>query len=361
MEPFAGGPPMSDPLSWSFNLGRWAGTRIRVHLFLVLYAGLMLLMAASAKGHPVLPALAWLGLLLLALVCHELGHSLMAARLGMEREEVRIWPLGNMVAPSTSAASRSSEAVFIALAGPAASLAMALIAAIGLGFTEYRMEFNPFSGHEGAPVLAGSPDHARAAALSTAWYLGCFGFLNWVIFLANLIPALPMDMGRVLRGVLAHQSKDGLLATYTARAFAVVLALVGVYRFSFNRPGALVWIGLAVLIEWMVRLEIRMFEEVGFFDDSGVFGYDFSQGYASLEAGASMVRPKPESALKRWRRRRSEQRRQRREAQEAAEERRMDEILLKIHHEGRASLTDEENRFLVRVSVKIRNRRVRGS
>jgi hypothetical protein len=60
--------------------------------------------------------------------------------------------------------------------------------------------------------------------------------------------------------------------------------------------------------------------------------------------------------LTRWRRRRSELRRQRRQAQDAAEERRMDEILAKLHREGRAALTDEEHRFLVRVSVKYRAR-----
>ena len=43
-------------------------------------------------------------------------------------------------------------------------------------------------------------------------------------------------------------------------------------------------------------------------------------------------------------------------AREAAEERRMDEILDKLHREGRGALSDEENRFLVRVSVRFRNR-----
>ena len=93
-------------------------------------------------------------------------------------------------------------------------------------------------------------------------------------------------------------------------------------------------IGLAVLIEYLVRTEARMLEDGGYFDD-GVFGYDFSEGYTSLESGAPKVRPYRESALKRWRRRRSDLRRQRRVAREAAEERRMDEILEKLHREGR--------------------------
>ena len=112
---------------------------------------------------------------------------------------------------------------------------------------------------------------------------------------------------------------------------------------------------LAVLIELMVRAEARMYEDGGFFDD-GVFGYDFSEGYTSLEGSAAKVRPYRESALKRWRRRRSDLRRQRRQAREAAEERRMDEILEKLHREGRSALTDEEHRFLVRVSAKYRNK-----
>jgi stage IV sporulation protein FB len=105
----------------------------------------------------------------------------------------------------------------------------------------------------------------------------------------------------------------------------------------------------------MVRIEAHMIEDGGFFDD-GVFGYDFSEGYTSLDAGTAKVRPYRESALKRWRRRRSELRRQRRASLEAAEERRMDEILEKLHREGRSALSDEEHRFLVRVSAKYRNK-----
>ena len=54
--------------------------------------------------------------------------------------------------------------------------------------------------------------------------------------------------------------------------------------------------------------------------------------------------------------RRSELRKERRQARETAEERRMDQILEKIHRDGRSSLTEEENQFLVRASAKLRNR-----
>ncbi len=59
---------MTDPLTWSpINLGRWAGTQVRVHFFLIIYLATELLGAAVAKDHPVPQTACWLLLLLLAL------------------------------------------------------------------------------------------------------------------------------------------------------------------------------------------------------------------------------------------------------------------------------------------------------
>jgi stage IV sporulation protein FB len=213
--------------------------------------------------------------------------------------------------------------------------------------------WNPF-GHlgSGAPLLTGG---RVVPAFTLAWWVGWFGYLNWVLFLANLIPALPLDGGRALRALLAGQPKESMVAPWTAHSVAAVLGLVGLFRLFPTNSGGWELISLAILIELMVRLEARMLEDGGFFED-GVFGYDFSEGYTSLESSAPKVRPYRESALKRWRRRRSELRRQRRQAQDAAEEQRMDEILAKLYREGRAALTDEEHRFLIRVSAKYRAR-----
>ncbi len=124
-------------------------------------------------------------------------------------------------------------------------------------------------------------------------------------------------------------------APWTARACAALLVVVGLVRLvASHRSDGLTLIGLALVIEFLVRNEAHLLEDGGYFED-GVFGYDFSEGYTSLESGTPKVRPSRESAVKRWRRRRSEQRRLRRVAREAAEERRMDEILEKLHREGR--------------------------
>src|SRR5262249_24545442 len=134
-----------------------------------------------------------------------------------------------------------------------------------------------------------------------------------------------------------------------------LLGIIGVVRLASWRADGMWPILLGLFIEGLVRIEARMLEDGGYFE-GGIYGYDFSEGYTSLESGAAKVRPKRESALKRWRRRPSQLRRQRRIDREAAEEKRMDELLEKLHLEGRSALSDEGHRFLIRVSARYRNR-----
>ena len=362
---------MSDPLSWSpISLGRWFGTSVRIHVTLIIFLIFPLLSAATSavsKGQllPLAQTGCWLGLLLLSLALHELGHALIAAWLDCEQGEVNIWPLGSLVGPSYSV--RSSEGFLVAMAGLVTSGTIVLFVALWLNiFVGAQFAWNPFGNEavvngvtihdSGAPKLA---DGTLAVPLSNVWVIGWFGYLNWVLLVANMIPALPFDAGRIVRAwpgsATVVPSRDSLVAPYLARGFALLIAIVGIVRLLRGYLDGMTLIGLAILVEYLVRTEARLLEDGGYFDD-GVFGYDFSEGYTSLESGAPKVRPYRESALKRWRRRRSDLRRQRREAREAAEERRMDEILEKLHREGRSALTDEENRFLVRVSARYRNR-----
>jgi stage IV sporulation protein FB len=363
---------MSDPLTWSpISLGRWFGTSVRVHITLIVFVIFQLLsMAVSLAARGELPQLSqtacWLGLLLVALAVHELAHAATAFWLDCDQDEVHIWPLGSLVGPLF--VPRASEHILVAAAGPVANGLIVLVTAIGLSvFGGAQFVWNPFGNEEivknivihqgGAPRLASG---ALAPALSPVWIAGWFGYLNYILLLANLfIPALPFDCGRMLRAYLSStsvvSSRESIAAPWTARAVGLLLLIIGVVRLVRWSTDGITLILLAVLIEYLVRAEARLLEDGGYFDD-GVFGYDFSEGYTSLESGAPKVRPYRESALKRWRRRRSELRRQRRIAREAAEERRMDEILEKLHREGRVALTAEENRFLVRVSARYRNR-----
>lgn len=349
---------MSDPLTWSIDLGRWAGTRVRLHLFFLIFAVGKLLGAAWEKQAPGLAALvvlAWLGILACSLAWKFTAQFVMGYRLGYEREEVRVWPLGDLGRSGLTPDDRSIEAVWSVLSGMVANLAVAVSVYVGLRMAGSTMTLNPFGHSEfgGAPTLASG---AAASAFTATWWIGEIGYVNWVLFLVNMIPALPLDGGRILRPILAARSPDALIGPWTARAIAIVLALVGLVRWLYlKRPGSGELFALALMIEWMVRLEARGYEDGGFFDD-GVFGYDFSQGYTSLEGSAATVRPPRESALKRWRRKRADEKKRKQAAEDAAEESRMDDILAKIHESGRTSLSDEEERFLVRVSARYKKR-----
>lgn len=352
---------MSDLFSWSFDLGRWAGCRLRVHWSLVFFAVLALLGGATAETPRFWPTLAWLAVLLVVLVLHELGHFAAAALREAEPEDVMLWPLGSLMGPSRA---RSHEDPWVAAGGLFVSGTLAAITFIGLRIVGAGMVVDPFGkwADAGAPFVAGADGRfVQVAPLTTLWYVGWFGWLNWVVFLANLLlPALPFDMGRIVRATVARpglgDSRDAMIAPWLAHVAAILLALIGGLRLVlYHRADSLTLIMLALLIEGLVRAEARLMEEGSFFDD-GVFGYDFSEGYTSLDASTAKVRPHRESALKRWRRRRSDQRKQRLQAQFAADDRRLDEILDKLHRLGKSSLTDEEQRFLVRVSAKIKKR-----
>jgi stage IV sporulation protein FB len=355
---------MTDFLTWSpISLGRWFGTTVRVHITLVLFVVFQLVTTAVSLAYKrdlaQLPAMTcWVGLLLLAIAAHELAHALTAYWLDCDQEDVHLWPLGSLVGPSF--VPRSSEHFLVAMAGPLVSGAIFLGAAIGVTVIAHaQFAWNPFgfAVDAGAPRVAGGEP---APALGAIWLIGWFGYLNYILMLCNVfIPALPFDAGRMLRAYLSSTSvvstRESIAAPWTAHAAAVLLGFIGLVRLARLQSDGLTLIALGLLVEWLVRSEARMLEDGGYFED-GVFGYDFSEGYTSLESAAPKVRPYRESALKRWRRRRSELRRQQRMIREAAEEKRMDEILEKLHREGRSALTAEEHRFLVRVSTRYRNR-----
>src|SRR5262249_46093878 len=90
--------------------------------------------------------------------------------------------------------------------------------------------------------------------------------------------------------------------------------------------------------------------------EEGVFGYDFSQGYTSLERDHVQAAPpvKKVSWWRRWLQRRAAKKLQREQEQRETEERRMDELLDKLHRQGKDALTDEEHRFMKRVSDRYR-------
>ncbi|HQU43597.1 MAG: hypothetical protein B7Z73_14820, partial [Planctomycetia bacterium 21-64-5] len=89
--------------------------------------------------------------------------------------------------------------------------------------------------------------------------------------------------------------------------------------------------------------------------DDALFGYDFSQGYTSLEKTAQS-RKAPPGPVKKWLDERRAKRLQRQQQVEAEEDRRVDDVLARLHELGKHGLSEEDRALLNRVSARYRNR-----
>jgi Zn-dependent protease len=213
----------------SFELGRIAGIRIGVNWsWLVVFALIVWTLAASifpdsnpglSDGTYLAMAVVAAVLFFVSLLLHELGHALVARREGVEIEGITLWLFGGVAKfkgmfPSAGAEFR------IAIAGPLVSLA------IGVFF-----------------VLI-----ALVSALPEAvdGVVGYLGYINLVLLVFNLIPALPLDGGRVLRSILWQTKGDFRWATNfaaeVARVFAYLFIGVGLAEVFFLNSFAGVWL-----------------------------------------------------------------------------------------------------------------------
>jgi Zn-dependent protease len=164
-----------------------------------------------------------------SVLAHELGHCLMAQRLGLPVRRVRLFLLGGeseLVRPPT----RPREDALIAAAGPALSIVVALLAALGVWVAEPR---------------------------SVTWLLALeLAVANAAIAVFNLLPGLPLDGGQLLRaGVWLVTGRRGLGTSCAAFAGVVVgVALIGwgLYSIATQVNGAWLRFGVAVLMAWFV-------------------------------------------------------------------------------------------------------------
>ena len=177
-------------------------------------------------------------------------------------------------------------------------------------------------------------------------------WLNWFLFLLNLVPAFPLDGGRLLQCLLWWRA-DYRQGTLTAIFVGFLMMLVfGVLSIVLYEPLVL---GLALFMYVACRRQWILLETGG---EESLFGYDFSEGYTSLERDQPQPAPprRRQSWFQRWLQRRAERKMRREQEVREAEERRMDELLEKVQRVGMQGLTDEERRFLIRASARYRNR-----
>lgn len=346
--------PMRDVLSWSLSLGRWAHVQVRLHAFFLLL-GVFVLHVASVGTWPLWYALSLLAILLVSLVLHEAAHVLAARRCGGRAEQVLIWPLGGLYAAEPPADARAE--LLVAAAGPLLNLLAAAATLPALLILKKWTIWQLVN-----PLVA--PYWAANAALPVGHLAECLAlvfWLNWLLFLVNLLPAFPLDGGRLLHAALWQSlgRRSLTLAAVLISQLTGVLLLVAAWLVSESEFGA-AWTLLAVL--GIVLFFSARSEALGVLDshrDDDPLGYDFSQGYTSLERDREAAGKAELGPLGRWLEERREARHERQRELEDDEERRMDDILARLHAAGLEGLSVEDRQILDRVSARYRNRQKR--
>lgn len=353
---------MRDPFFWSIPLGRVFGITVRVHLLFPVVA-LGLILRYALKNNPPFPAGTWIdgvqlmGLLFISVLLHEFGHCFAARWVDGDATEITMWPLGGLASVDLPHEPRAH--FLTAAAGPAANLLLAGLCVFLLAFATdaaYQPLWNPLAyvlrvNDSGAMNLWTWDGQEHLVHQVWPIVLARMFWVNWALFLLNvLLVCFPLDGGRMLQSALWPSlgfRQATLAVIYTGFVFTVVVGLIAIIYEEI-----LVFC-LALFIYVSCRAQLFILETGG---EEGLFGYDFSQGYTSLERDQPLMTTKRTSWWKRWRDRRAANKLKREMESREADERRLDELLEKVQKLGMKALTDEERRFMKRVSDRYRNR-----
>jgi Zn-dependent protease/predicted transcriptional regulator len=214
--------------SWSWQIARVAGIPIYIHwTFWILLLAIVL--SNVVGGRPtteIVEDVGFVAALFACVVLHELGHALAAARYGVKTKDITLLPIGG-VARLLRMPEKPIEELVVAIAGPAVNVVIAgLLYLMGA-----RLPFNVRDPH----------------VLEQGGFLDRLLLVNLFLVLFNLIPAFPMDGGRILRSLLAMTMNYGS-ATRIAATIGQLIAIAFVFIGLMINPfliliGLFVWIG----------------------------------------------------------------------------------------------------------------------
>ena len=198
-------------MGWSIPIGVVKGTVIRLHLtFLIFLVWIGAAHWVQGGAGAALEGVVFIVLLFLCVLLHEFGHVFAARRYGVQTPEITLLPIGG-VARLERIPEEPLQELIVALAGPAVNLVIAAVLFLALGgFLPGTTEVE----NAGVSVLA------RLASV------------NIFLALFNLVPAFPMDGGRVLRALLAYRlgyARATEIAASVGQIVAFVLGILGLF------------------------------------------------------------------------------------------------------------------------------------
>jgi Zn-dependent protease/predicted transcriptional regulator len=201
-------------MRWSWRLGTLFGITVYIHGTVVLLLAALFVLPLTTGGDPgtALRSVLFLALAFACIVLHEFGHALTARHFGVQTRDITLYPIGGIARLERIPRDPHHE-FWISLAGPAVNVAIALVLLLVTG---------------GAPLAWDLEGHLQATlATQLMW-------ANAALAAFNLIPAFPMDGGRVLRAYLAERM-DYARATRIAAAVGQGMAfLFGFVGLIFN-------------------------------------------------------------------------------------------------------------------------------
>lgn len=214
---------------------RWLGIDIKMHwsfLFLFIIVGI----TSFVQGYSLKLASMLILLLLISFVfvlLHEYGHALSARKFGIQTRDIILTPIGG-IARLESIPTKPLEELVVAFAGPLVNLFFGIIILTGL----YLFDKSDFILRD--KVI----EEVLFNPLGLAYMVGG---LNIILFVFNLIPAYPMDGGRILRSLLSfkfERDRATLIASFIGQMFAIGFIFLG----FFNKIIGLILIGLFIYI-----------------------------------------------------------------------------------------------------------------
>ena len=197
-------------MNWSLTIGSIAGTKVRLHLtFLIFLAWIGVADYLAGGASAAVQSIMFILLVFACVTLHEFGHIMMARRFGVNTPQVILSPIGGIAAMERMPENPRQE-LLVAIAGPLLNVAIAaILLAAGTSF---------------AGLGSQSFDSLTLAQRLL--------LVNVMLVLFNLIPAFPMDGGRVLRAVLAMNMgppRATALAARIGQGFAVVFFVLGLF------------------------------------------------------------------------------------------------------------------------------------
>ena len=207
-----------------FKLGKIAGIRIEVHwtFSLLLIWVIFLDIQRGGTTYTALMNIILILLLFLCVILHELGHALTARHFGIVTKKITLLPIGG-VASLEKMPEKPGQELLVALAGPAVNVLIALLLYLTVPIKNY-------FGLDADSLI----QLLSAPSLETILFYLFIANLMLVVF--NLIPAFPMDGGRVFRAILAFtmdRARATRIAAGLGQYLAVVFFIIGLFYNPF--------------------------------------------------------------------------------------------------------------------------------